>query len=137
LERSERQRLARVIAEATGASVDRLLQQIDQPDLNHALTLAACREIKAFDGNSLAPVRVESAHPLDEADRNALLESLGEAGETAEFHVIADLGAGLRVATSRGLVDASSAGLSTFVEHLLKGQLNSNSEHTAQETADE
>jgi hypothetical protein len=125
LERSQREHLARVIAETAGASIDRLLRQIDQPELDHVLTAAACREIRAFDGNSLAPVRIESAHPLDHADRDALLLALGAAGESAEFHVIEDLGMGLRVSTNRGLVDVSSAGLSVFAEHQLAKLLTS------------
>ncbi len=123
LERSQRQRLARVIAETAAVSIQRWLNQIDQPSLHHFLTTAACREIESFDGNSLAPVRVESAHPLDQADRAALLAALGAAGESAEFHVIEDLGMGLRVSTNRGLVDASSAGLCTFAEHQLASRL--------------
>jgi F-type H+-transporting ATPase subunit b len=136
LERSQREHLARVIARTTGATVDRLLRTIDQPDLDHALTAAACREIRAFDGNSLAPVRVESARPLRDADRNALLEALGQSGEAAEFHVIEDLGTGLRVATNRGLVDVSSSGLSTFAEHRLASQLASDSDSLVEGDAD-
>jgi hypothetical protein len=132
LKRSQRETLARVIAETAGASVDRLLRQIDQPELRHVLTAAACREIASFDGNSLAPVRIESANPLDPSDRDALLAALGVAGESAEFHVIEDLGMGLRVSTNRGLVDLSSAGLSTFAKHQLANQLAS-SEADAQE----
>ena len=124
LERGQRDYLARVIAEATGASVDRLLRRVGQPDLNHALVVAACREIQQLDGNSIAPVRVESARPLDDNARSALLAVLGAAGETAEFRVIEDLGIGLRVATNRGLVDVTSAGLSTFASNLLASQLS-------------
>jgi F-type H+-transporting ATPase subunit b len=125
LERAQLEHLARVIAETAGVSIDRLLRQLDQPALDHVLTAAACREIRSFDGNSLAPVRIESAHPLDEADHNALMAVLGSAAESAEFHVIEDLGMGLRVSTSRGLVDVSSAGLSTFAQQQLARQLGS------------
>lgn len=119
LEHSQTDRLARVIAETTGATVDRLLRQLDQPELKRALTTAACREIRSFKGDSLAPVRIESASPLEQADRNALLSALGAAAESVEFHVIEGLGMGLRVSTNRGLVDVSSAGLSAFAQHQL------------------
>jgi hypothetical protein len=89
------------------------------------LTTAACREIRSFEGNSLAPVRIESANPLEQADRDALLSALGAAAESAEFHVIEDLGMGLRVSTNRGLVDVSSAGLSAFAQHQLAHQFAS------------
>lgn len=133
LERSQTEHLARVIAETTGVTIGHLLRQIDQPDLNHVLTAAACREIRSFDGDSLAPVRIESARPLDQADRDALLAVLGSAGESAEFHVIEDLGMGLRVSTNRGLVDASSAGLSTFAQHQLVSQLASSDDGSAED----
>jgi F0F1-type ATP synthase membrane subunit b/b' len=133
LERSQREHLARVIAETTGVTIDHLLRQIAHPDLDHVLTAVACREIRSFDGNSLAPVRVESAHPLDQADLDALLAALGAAGESAEFHVIEDLGMGLRVSTNRGLVDASSAGLATFAQHQLDSQLESNDDCIAED----
>ena len=133
LQRSHRERLARVIAETAGASIDRLLRQIDQPDLDHVLTAAACREIRSFEGNSLSPVRIESAHPLDQSDRDALLAVLGSAAESAEFHVIEDLGVGLRVSTNRGLVDVSSAGLSTFAKHKLASQLTADDDDIGEE----
>jgi F0F1-type ATP synthase membrane subunit b/b' len=126
LERSQREHLARVIAETTGVTIDHFLRQLGEGELDHVLTGAVCREIRSFDGNSLAPVRIESAHPLVQADRDALLAVLGAAGESAEFHVIEDLGMGLRVSTNRGLVDASSAGLSTFAQHQLASLLESN-----------
>ena len=126
LEQSQMEKLARVIAETAGASVDRLLREVEQPDLNHALTAVACREIRAFGGDSLAPVRVESARPLDGKDRDALLTALGHAGEMAEFHVLENLGMGLRVSTNRGLVDLSSVGLAKFAEHQLAAVLVAN-----------
>lgn len=125
LEQAQREQIARIVAETAGVAIDRLLRQIDHPDLNRALTAAACREIQAFDGQSLAPVRVESAKPLTDADRQALTAALGQASESAEFHVIHELGAGLRVATNRGLVDVSSTGLAMFAEHQLASQLTS------------
>ena len=128
LEQSQFEHLARAIAETTGVTIDHLLRQIDQPDLEHVLTAAACREIRGFDGNSLAPVRIESARPLDQTDRDALLAALGAAGESAEFHVIESLGMGLRVSTNRGLVDVSSAGLSTFAQHQLASLLASSND---------
>lgn len=132
LERGQREHLARVIAEAAGASVDRLLRRIGEPSLDRALVTAACREIEGLDPNSLAPVRVESSHNLDDADRSALLAVLGPAAESTEFRVIENLGIGLRVATNCGLIDVSSAGLSTFAENLLNSHLtvDANAENT-------
>lgn len=136
LERSQAELLASVIAETTGATVDRLLRQLDQPSLNHVLTKAACREIGSLEGNSLAPVRIESANPLEQADRDALLKALGAAAESAEFHVIEDLGMGLRVATNRGLIDVSSAGLSSFARQQLAHQFASSNGAITEDESD-
>lgn len=125
LERSKLEYLARVIAETTGSTIDRLLIQLDQPDLDHGLTAAACHQIRQFDGNSLSPVRIESARPLAPSDRDALKLALRAAAESAEFHVDEDLGMGLRVSTNRGLVDVSAKGLSTYARLQLCNQLTS------------
>ena len=134
LEQSQCEHLARAIAETAGVTIDHLLRQMDQPELEHVLTAAVCREIRLFDGDSLAPIRIESARPLDQSDHDALLAALGAAGESAEFHVIEDLGMGLRVSTNRGLVDASSRGLSTFAQHQLARQLTSSDDGVAEDS---
>lgn len=136
LQRSQRERLARVIAETAATAIERLLIQIDQPQLRHFLTAAACREIRSFEGDSLAPVRIESAHPLDQVDRDTLVEALGPAGESAEFHVIENLGMGLRISTNRGLIDASSAGLANFAERQLANQFATSEELAGEQSCD-
>jgi F0F1-type ATP synthase membrane subunit b/b' len=136
LQRSQRERLARIIAETAAVSIERLLIQIDQPQLRHFLTAAAAREIRSLEGNSLAPVRIESAHPLDQVDRDALSDALGAAGESAEFHVIEELGMGLRVSTNRGLIDVSSAGLANFAERQLANQLATSEELAGEQSCD-
>lgn len=136
LEQSKRANLARVIAETAGAAVNHLLRQLDQPDLDHALVAAACHEIQLLDGNSLSPVRIETARPMDQSDRDALKEALGDAAESAEFHVVDDLGIGLRITTNHGLVDVSAKGLSLFAEHQLSSRLASNLDGAAEGTLD-
>ena len=124
VERSQAERLSEVIADSSTQTVRRLLEQINGPDLQQAFVREACREIEAFDGNSLAPVLIESAEELDDAQRQALLTSLGPAGESATFRLVPDLKAGLRVATNRGLVDISASGLSAFAGRTLHRRLS-------------
>jgi F-type H+-transporting ATPase subunit b len=135
LEQGQLERLSRVVAESAGAAVDRLLRSLEQPALAQALVDAACRQIREFDGNSLAPVRVESAEPLDKPARDSLLAALGPAGESAQFLVVEDLGAGLRVATARGLIDVSAAGLAGFAERTLAERLSHENSNGTREAA--
>ena len=123
LEQSQLEFLGRAVAETAGAAISRLLAQLAQPDLEHVLMAAACRELQAFEGNSLAPVRVESARLLHDAERSLLIAALGSAGNSAEFCVVDGLGPGLRITTNRGLVDVSSAGLAKYSENLLASKL--------------
>lgn len=135
LEQDQLERLSRVVAESAGAAVDRLLRSLDQPGLNQALVNAACRQIRTLDGSTLAPVQVESAAPLDKQARDLLLDALGAAGVSARFLVVEDLDAGLRVATARGLIDVSAAGLAGFAERTLAERLSHSNANVTTEAA--
>lgn len=123
LKSSEIERLSRVVATTTGELVSRLLAQLDTPDLESALTQAACRQLRALEDNSLEPVTVESAKPLTAEAQAALETVLGGSFASADFRVVPELGIGLRISTNRGLVDASSKGLAAFAERTLASQL--------------
>lgn len=129
LEQAGSEQLARAVADSAGAIVDRLLRSLDQQELNRALVAAACRQLRTFNGNSLAPVRVESAQPLDPAARTELAAALGQAADSAAFLVDETLGSGLRIATSRGLVDVSASGMAAFAARSLADRLNHAQDH--------
>lgn len=124
MEQSQAERLSEVIAEVSVQAVKRLLRQINGPELQAAFVREACREIEAFDSNALAPVLIESAEELDAEQRQALQKSLGSAGTAAEFRLVPELKAGLRVATNRGLVDISASGLAGFAGRTLRRRLS-------------
>jgi F-type H+-transporting ATPase subunit b len=119
LEEAQLEHLAAAVATATGVAVQRLLEQIGGPDLDRGLAQAACRALQALDGNAFGAVTVESAHPLDQDTQAALIAILGDAARTAAFRVTPTLGAGLRISTSHGLVDASTTGLAAFAQRVL------------------
>lgn len=123
LDAAQQERLVAAVASAAGAAVERLLQQIGGPDLDRGLAQAACRALQELDGKALGAVTVESAHPLDQETKTRLLDELGEAARAVEFRISPTLGAGLRISTSRGLVDASAAGLAAFARRTLTEQL--------------
>jgi len=123
LEEAQLEHLAAAVATAAGAAVQRLLQQLAGPDLERGLTQAACRELQGLAGAALGAVMIESAHPLDQETQTALTVALGDAAHTATFRVTPSLGAGLRISTSQGLIDASATGLAAFAQRVLATQL--------------
>jgi F0F1-type ATP synthase membrane subunit b/b' len=123
LEEVQLEHLAAAVATAAGSAVQRLLQQLGGPDLERGLARAACRTLQALDGGALGAVTVESAHPLDQETMTALTTVLGDAARTAVFRVTPTLGAGMRIITSHGLVDASATGLAAFAQRTLTAQL--------------
>jgi len=122
LDETQTAALSRATAAAAGAVVERLLAQIDGPDLNDALLRVACRQLEALSLDA-APVTVETAKPMDEASRARLDAALGKAAATATHRVVVDLAGGVRVTTNRGLVDASIAGLADFAERALLAEM--------------
>lgn len=134
VERAQAERLAEAVAAASRDAVASLLASLDAPDLESGLVRAACRQIDRLGPGALGDVLVESAGPLADADRSVLVAALGPAAGTAEFRVVPPLGAGLRVTTARGLIDASAAGIAAEAGRRLKGQLDVSEEEGAKTT---
>jgi len=123
IEDAQVQKLADAVAGATRESVARLLAAIDAPALESALVRNACARLHSLDGDSLGDVLVESSQPLADGDRAELAAALNARASTSTFRVTPSLGAGLRVTTARGLIDASSAGLAAEAERRLRAEL--------------
>jgi F0F1-type ATP synthase membrane subunit b/b' len=120
----QREALAQVAAAAAAAAVGELLERISGPDLEAALIRSACDQLRNLPGDALAPVKVESARPLDAAQRAELEAILGPAAVGAEFRTAEGLGAGLRISTAKGLIDASVGGLARFARQALAQEMN-------------
>ena len=116
--------LSRVVANAAGAIVGKLLTQLNGPDLNTGLVRAACDQLHGLKLDS-TPVTLESARPLSDDERGLFDAALGPAAVGATYRVVSDLGGGVRITTSRGLIDASIAGLADFAEQALAAELES------------
>jgi F0F1-type ATP synthase membrane subunit b/b' len=129
--RAQARSLVRDAAFAAREIVVRLLDEIEGPNLEHALLRTACRDLeKLRSSGSLAPVVIESTRPLDDAVIATLAEAAGIGPADAAQRVDPDLVAGLRVLTARGLVDASAKGLATQAERFLVDKLDrENSDH--------
>lgn len=122
LEGAQLAQLSDAVAMVTRDAVARLLTTLDAADLDTSLVHAACRRL-AFDGTSLGAVLVESALPLDEAARAALTAAFDGRAHPVDFRVVPDLGGGLRIVTSKGLIDASVRGIAREAERLLSDTL--------------
>jgi F-type H+-transporting ATPase subunit b len=101
-------------------AVLRLLEGLAGPELDTVLARAACRELQSLPAGGLGHVVVESARPLSPEAR-ALVDSALAAVPGVEFRAAPRLGAGLRILTGAGLVDASAPGLAAYAERALAG----------------
>jgi F0F1-type ATP synthase membrane subunit b/b' len=123
VEREQLDRLADALAVAGRESVAALLARFGMPDLDAGLVHAASREVAAMSAGSLGNVRVESAHELDADARAELTTAIGERCSSLEFNVAPALGAGVRITTASGLIDASARGIGAEAERRLKDAL--------------
>jgi len=120
LRRGQARRIAADAAAAARGIVVRLLERIEGPDLEQALVAAASREFaKLAAGGPVDPVIVESAGEPDPAVLDALARAAGVGGSEMSARQVPELGAGIRILTARGLVDASAAGLAAHAERAL------------------
>lgn len=119
--RAQAEALGRIAAE----SVRGLLQTISGPDLERALVEAAIRELESIPSEARARCVVESARPLGSESRRALREALGPDFEERE---VPELGAGVRITTRAGQVDASALSLSRAAAERIAQQAAGRSE---------
>jgi F0F1-type ATP synthase membrane subunit b/b' len=106
---NELQAQAEALGHIAAESVRGLLQSIAGPDLERALVAAAIRELESLPGEARAGCVVETARPLQDESRLKLSEALGPDFEERD---VPELGAGLRITTRAGQVDASALALS-------------------------
>jgi F0F1-type ATP synthase membrane subunit b/b' len=120
LRRGQAKRIATDAAAAARGVVVRLLERIDGPDLQQALAAAASREFaKLAAAGPVDPVIVEFADALEPAVVDALANAAGIPGSEVSARRVPELGAGIRILTARGLIDASAAGLAAHAERAL------------------
>lgn len=129
LRRGQARRVKSDAAAAAREFVAQLLERIDGPELEQALRAAAGRELaKLAAAGPLAPVIVESAAALEQRSLDSLARAAGVDGAELSVRCVPELGAGLRVLTARGLVDASAAGLAVHAERALEARFDAEGE---------
>jgi F0F1-type ATP synthase membrane subunit b/b' len=115
----QRDTLAEVSATAAAETVGRLLEQIRGPELQSALIESACKQLGSLPPDALRPVKIETGQPLSPEQLAALNSALGPAAAAADFRTVDGLGAGVRISTGSGLIDASVSGLAQFARQSL------------------
>lgn len=124
-EATQVERMAEASATAAAEALRLLLERIQGPDLEDALLRSACAQASSLAHANGGRVVVRSSRPLPEASRNALATALGRSVPEIELAVDETLGAGLRIETPAGVVDASARGLASSVERTLRERLAS------------
>jgi F0F1-type ATP synthase membrane subunit b/b' len=105
---AEAANLAEAVGRIAAASVRSFLGALEGPALDAALVRAAREELDAVPKAARRPAVVECARPLD-AETRAILESV--LGEGFQERIVRELGAGVRVTTPAGQVDATAVAL--------------------------
>lgn len=98
-------------------SVRQLLGALAGPALDSALVRAACSELEGLSAQGRKTARVESARRLEPEARQLLEATLGG---PFEENVVAELGAGVRVTTSTGQVDATALSMARRAAEALR-----------------
>lgn len=96
------------IARLAADSLRSLLAELDGPELDTALIRGACQRLRELPQASRQQAQVESARPLSEAGRSLLEQALGA---PLRARAVPELGAGVRVTTPDGQVDATALAL--------------------------
>ncbi len=122
LEESQAARLAEAIARTGSDLLQRLLADINGPQLQQALLGAACQQLAETEG-AYRDVSVESAGPLDTESLQQLAAAMRLDPASLTARVNTELLAGVRISSNRGLVDASVAGLKNFTRRQLAHRL--------------
>lgn len=121
---AQQETLAQVAAAAAGDTVEHLLKQIGGPELHAALVESACEQLRSLPQESISPIKIESTQGLSAGQLGQLRDVLGSAVDKADIRTIDGLGAGIRISTGRGLIDASVSGLSQFARQSLVTEMN-------------
>jgi F0F1-type ATP synthase membrane subunit b/b' len=106
--KTETAALADAVGRLAAEAVRALLAQLDGPSLDDALVRAACAQLDGVATDTGKRARVESARALSPEGR-ALLETA--LGTGFEERVVEELGAGVRITTPSGQVDATAVAI--------------------------
>lgn len=105
--RASAEQLAGAVGEIAARSVRELLEKVSGPSLDDALIRAAGDRLRAMPSNGKA-ITIDAARPLLDEQRRSLAAA---AGRDIHERVVTELGAGVRITTAVGQIDATAAGM--------------------------
>ncbi len=108
---AEAAELASLVGGLAADAVRKLLETLPGPSIDIALVRAACHELEGIPAAARKSAQVESARALDDEAKKLLETALGS--QFSE-RVVRELGAGVRVTTPAGQVDATAL---SFARH--------------------
>jgi len=123
--RIEADTLAGTIGQIAAASLRGLLQTIDAPSLDLGLVRAACAEIENLPADKRSGAVIEAARLLDASSRQLLGDALGQA---IQERVVEELGAGVRITTAGGQIDASAEAIARHAASAVAGAVSTESQ---------
>lgn len=124
--------LADQLAMLAADSLRSLLARLDGPELDLALIRGACEKLRALPEDARGHAQVESARPLSDSARSWLEQVLGG---PVHARTVAELGAGVRVTTALGQVDATAVALARQAAHAVHAAAPSASEPAGDQSA--
>lgn len=104
-----------------GAAVRQLLETVDGPPLEEALVGAVCERIAEWGDAELGDIVVEAARPLSAEAVRRLSERLRR---EVSVRVVAELGAGVRITSAAGQIDATAAAFARLAEGRVVAELS-------------
>lgn len=120
--------LADLIGRIAGESVRALLGAAQGPSLDHALLSSALPALNGLPEAARKSALVESVGPLEPEVQKLLRQSLGDGFRQ---RVVPELGAGLRISTDSGQVDASALAVARTAARLVTEACQQNAETPA------
>lgn len=110
--------LSERLGEVAARSVRALLAHLEGPALDAALVRGATTELARLPAEALREATVEAARELDGGSMALLSTTLGT---TPKPRIVPELGAGIRVTTSKGQVDATASAIARRVAGEVRG----------------
>jgi len=113
--------LAALIGRFAADSVRKLLETLPGPSIDLALVRAACQRLEDIPAEARRSAQIESARTLDEEATKLLETALGA---KLQVRIVSDLGAGVRITTPAGQVDATAVSIARFAARSLSDRGN-------------
>jgi F0F1-type ATP synthase membrane subunit b/b' len=115
---AEAAELASVVGGLAADAVRKLLETLPGPSIDNALIRAACKELEGIPAEARKSAQIESARTLDDEAKEILEAALGT---ELSVRIVSELGAGVRITTPAGQIDATALSLARLAGRTVSG----------------